>query len=64
MRVGRERIQLTKLNFKGVSWMICEFSREIIVGAFLCIYQDTWESEYANIDFINLYLEGRIFSLE
>jgi hypothetical protein len=44
--------------------MIYEFSREIIVGAFLCIYQDTWEGEHANIDFKNLYLEGRISSLE
>ena len=64
MRVGRKRIKLTKLKFQGISWMIYEFSREIIVGAFLCIYQDTWEGEHANIDFKNLYLEGRISSLE
>ena len=64
MRVGRERIQLTKLKFKGISWMICEFSREIIVGAFLSIDQDTREGEQANIDFENLYLEGRISSLK
>jgi hypothetical protein len=44
--------------------MICEFCRQIIVGAFLCIYQDTRESEQADVDLVDYYLEGRISPLE
>ena len=64
MRVCSEGSQLAKLEFKDICWMICEFCRQIIVGAFLCIYQDTRESEQADVDLVDYYLEGRISPLE